>query len=79
MSQLSQTAANAEAGVAWLYHVIDISELRSLIRIGESLGILLLFLCKEGLHVAAFFLHFLGFFTAKHGNSATGTHHGNLA
>ena len=60
-SELSQTAADAETGIAWLDDVIDIAILSSLIWISKLVCILLLLLCQECLHVLAGFLLSLGF------------------
>ena len=69
-SELCQTAADAEACVAWLNHIVDVTKLGSLVGISEGLGVLVFLLGEERLHVAAFLLYLLGVLGAEHGNGA---------
>ena len=77
--KLSQTAADAEAGVAWFDDIVDVALLGSLIGVGEELVVLVLLLGDECLHVLAGLLLGLGFLCIEHGSGTAGTHHGNLS
>ncbi len=78
-SELGQTAADAETGVARLNHIIDVAILSCLIRIGEELVVLVLLLGDEGLHVLTSFLLGLSLLGIQHSSSTRGTHHGDLS
>ena len=77
--ELGQTAADAEAGVAGLDHVVDVAVLGGLIRVGKELVVLVLLLGDEGLYVLTSLLLGLGFLGVEHGSGTAGTHHGNLS
>jgi fatty-acid desaturase len=74
VSQLSQSADDAETGVAWLYDIIDIAILSSLVRVSEEFRVLSLFLSEERLNVASLFLYLLSALSLKNGNGTCCTH-----
>ena len=76
--KLCKGAADAEAGVAWLYHIVDVAVLGCLIGVGKQLGVFLLLLSEEGTGVFACFFLSLGFLGTEHCHGTRGTHNGNL-
>ena len=76
--KLSKCTTDAEACVARLDNVVDISVRGCLVRVGKLLCVFLFLLCKECLNVLACFLLCLGFLAAKDGNGSAGSHNGNL-
>ena len=59
--ELSQCAADAEAGVAWLNHVVNVAVFGCLIWIGKQVVVFLLLFGDECAYVFASFLLGLGF------------------
>ena len=68
--QLGQCAADAEASVAWLNHIVDVAISGCLIWIGEELGVFFLLLGEECFHVLSCIFLSLGFLGAEHCNGS---------
>ena len=73
--QLCQSTANAEARISWLYHVVYVTVLSCLVRVGEHIGVLFFLLCKESLGVFVL----LGFFCTEHCNGSACSHDGDFS
>ena len=76
--QLSQTATNAETRIARLDHIVDITILRCLIRIGKHLGIFFFLLGKERPNIFARIFLSLCFLGTEHSHSSRCPHNGNF-
>ena len=76
--ELCETAADAEAGVAWLDAIVDVAILCSLLRSSEEIVVLFLLLGEECLDILSGFLLCLGFLGAEHCNGTRGAHNGDF-
>ena len=73
----AQGTDDTETGVARLDHVVDVTELGSLVRVGELLGIFIHLLGNE-LGTLFGVLDFGNLLAIEHLDSTAGTHHGDL-